>query len=121
MPKRADPQITRIEPLKPRGLRVRIHLDQGEPFEVTLEALERSRLGSGDALPTSRHHRLLNDDADIRVRDAALNLLSYRARTRQELRPLDTQSNAVCFRRERQADSHLERLLPRPHPNVEMA
>jgi len=86
MPKRADPQITRIEPLKPRGLRVRIHLDEGEPFEVTLEALERSRLGSGDALHTSRLHHLLNDDADIRVRDAALNLLSYRARTRQELR-----------------------------------
>lgn len=86
MSKKADPQITRIEPLKPRGLRVRIHLDQGEPFEVMLEALERSRLGSGDTIPANRLHNLIDNDAEIRVRDAALNLLSYRARTNQELR-----------------------------------
>ncbi|MCA9298302.1 MAG: regulatory protein RecX [Phycisphaerales bacterium] len=52
---------------------------------MTLEALERSRLGVGDALPHNRRHHLLDADADVRVRDAALNLLSYRARTRQEL------------------------------------
>ena len=54
--------------------------------EVTLEALERARLGVGDDLPSPRRHHLLNDDQDIRVRDAALNLISYRARTRRELR-----------------------------------
>lgn len=80
------PTITRIEPLRPRGLRVRIHLDRGEPLEVALEALERSRLGTGDPLPSNARHHLLNLDADVRVRDAALNLLSYRARTRTELR-----------------------------------
>ncbi len=63
-----------------------VHLDRGEPLEVTLEALERGRLGVGDPLPPTRLHHLLNDDADIRVRDAALNLISYRARTRTELR-----------------------------------
>ena len=63
-----------------------IHLDDGsEPFEVMLEALERSRLGVGDSLPGSTRHTLLNHDADVRVRDAALNLLSFRARTRTEL------------------------------------
>lgn len=82
----STPTITRIEPLRPRGLKVRVHLDRGEPFEVMLEALERHRLGVGDALPPDRHHHLLNDDADIRVRHAALNLLSYSARTRAELR-----------------------------------
>ena len=80
------PSITRIEPLRPRGLRMRIHLTAGEPFEVTLEALERSRLGVGDALPPNDRHHLLNADADVRVRDAALNFLSFRARTRSELR-----------------------------------
>ena len=78
--------ISRIEPLRPRGLRVRIHLSEGEPFEVALEALERSRLGVGDPLPSNARHHLLNADADVRVRDAALNLLSFRARTRTELR-----------------------------------
>lgn len=79
------PVITRVQPRRPRGLVVVVHLDEGEPFEVTLEALERSRLGVGDALPPARRTRLLDEDADIRVRDAALNLISYRARTRVEL------------------------------------
>ena len=82
-----DPSIKRIQPRKPRGLKVLIHLDDdSEPFEVMLEALERSRLGVGDALPRTIRHELMNHDADVRVRDAALNLLSYRARTRAELR-----------------------------------
>lgn len=80
------PLITRVQPLRPRGLKVLVHLDQGEPFEVMLESLERSRLGVGDLLPPDLHHHLLNNDQDIRVRDAALNLISYRARTREELR-----------------------------------
>lgn len=79
------PLITRLQPLRPRGLRVLVHLDRGEPFEVTLEALERARLGVGDPLPPAKRHHLLNADADILVRDAALNLISYRARTRREL------------------------------------
>ncbi|NNF14743.1 MAG: regulatory protein RecX [Gemmatimonadetes bacterium] len=53
---------------------------------MMLETLEQHRLGVGDELPPDRHHHLLNDDADIRVRHAALNLLSYSARTRAELR-----------------------------------
>jgi len=78
--------ITRIEPLGPRGLRVLIHLDEGESFEVMLEALELSRLGVGDPLPHDARLNLLETDADVRVRHAALNLLSYRARTRRELK-----------------------------------
>ena len=82
----SDLLITRIQPLRPRGLKVLIHTDCGEPFEVTLEALERNRLGVGDSLPEDRRHHLLNNDADVRVRDSALNLLSYRMRTRSELK-----------------------------------
>jgi regulatory protein len=65
---------------------VRLHLTRGEPLDVALEALERLRLGVGDPLPPRRRHHLLNADADVRVRDAALALLSHRARTRLELR-----------------------------------
>jgi len=63
-----------------------VHLDRGEALEVALEALERLRLGQGDPLPSNARHHLLEADADVRVREAALNLLSYRARTRTELR-----------------------------------
>ncbi|MCG6957958.1 MAG: recombination regulator RecX [Gemmatimonadetes bacterium] len=87
MPRKgADPLITRLEPLRPRGLRVRVHLDRGEPFEVFLEAVDGLRLGVGDPLPANRRHHLLNVDADVKIREAALNLLSFRARTRSELR-----------------------------------
>jgi regulatory protein len=53
---------------------------------VALEVLERHSLGVGDPLPSHRRHHLLNADADVRVRDTALHLLSHRARTRAELR-----------------------------------
>lgn len=81
-----DPVITRLEPLRPKGLAMRVHLDRGEPLEVALEALERMGLGVGDALPSNLRHHLLDADAEARVREAALNLLSHRARTRAELR-----------------------------------
>ncbi len=65
---------------------MRVHLDRGEPFDVALEALERMGLGVGDPLPPNRRHHLLDADAEVKVREAALNLLSHRARTRAELR-----------------------------------
>lgn len=80
-----DPRITRLEPFGPRGLIVRVHLEEGEPLEVMLEAIEICRLGAGDALAPDARSRLLDADADIRVREAALTLMSYRARTRREL------------------------------------
>jgi regulatory protein len=103
------PLVTRIEPLRPRGLRVLVHLDEGEPFEVTLEALELSRLGVGDRLSPDARRDLLEADADVRVREAALNLLSYRARTRSELR---TKLRQKGFGKER-IDACLDRLEQR--------
>ncbi|MEX2466021.1 MAG: regulatory protein RecX [Gemmatimonadota bacterium] len=79
------PRITRVEPFGRRGLEVRLHLDEGEPLKVALEAFERAVVGVGDTLPPDRRRSLLEVDADVRARDAALNLLSYRARTRTEL------------------------------------
>jgi regulatory protein len=81
----APPRITRLEPLGPRGLDVLVHLEGTDPFEVTLEALERSRLGVGDRLSEDARKELAELDADVRVREAALHLLSFRARTRKEL------------------------------------
>lgn len=83
----STPVITRVQPKRPRGVYVLLHLDDGaDPLEITLEALERERLGVGDPLSAAQKHQLLNADQDVRVRDAALNLISYRARTRSELR-----------------------------------
>jgi len=81
----ADAHVTRIEPLPPKGLRVLLHLDAGDPIEVTLEAIELTRLGVGDALSGEVRSKLLDLDADVRVREIALGLLGHRARTRQEL------------------------------------
>jgi regulatory protein len=81
----SEPHVTRVEPLPPKGLRVLLHLDEGDPLEVTLEAFELSRLGVGDALSGDVRTRLLELDADVRVREIALALLAHRARTRQEL------------------------------------
>ena len=79
------PRIARVEHFGRRGMEVRLHLTEGEPLEVALEAFEHSGLGSGDPLPADRRRALLDADADVRVRESALGILSYRARTRAEL------------------------------------
>lgn len=86
-----EPVVARLEPLRPRSLRVRVRLDpprpdDAPPLEVALEAVERLGLGVGDGLPPDRLRALQEADADVRARDAALTLLSHRARTRTELR-----------------------------------
>jgi len=104
-----SPLITRVEPLDPRSARVRVHLDAAEPLEITLEALELSRLGVGDTLPPAARLNLLETDADVRVREAALNLLVYRDRTRRELK---TRLRKKGFAGER-IDACLDRLEQR--------
>lgn len=79
------PRIERVERFGRRSLEVRLHLTDGELLQIALEAFERSGLDGGDDLPGERRRALLELDADVRVRDAALNVLSYRARTRSEL------------------------------------
>jgi regulatory protein len=81
----SEPHLLRVESLPPKGLRVLLHLDRGDPLEVSLEAFELSRLGVGDALSGDARAGLLDLDADVRVREIALGLLAHRARTRQEL------------------------------------
>ncbi|MDA0328298.1 MAG: regulatory protein RecX [Gemmatimonadetes bacterium] len=74
-----------------------------------LEALERSRLGVGDPLSPPARYALLDADGDLRVRDAALNLISYRARTRSELQRRLQQKGFVRTR----IDPCLDRLQER--------
>jgi len=78
-------RITKVEPFGRGGTRLRLYLDPGEPLEITLEAFERGRIGVGDELSSERRRALLDLDAEVRVREAALSLISYRARTRREL------------------------------------
>jgi len=79
------PRIERTKPLPPRGAKVELWLTNGERLEVMLEALEASRMGVGDDLDPARRQGLMALDADVRVREAALTLLSHRARTRRDL------------------------------------
>ena len=103
------PRVIRLEPVGRRGLTVRLHLDRGDPLDVALEAVDRTRLGRGDALEPRLRRRLLDADADVRVRDAALHLLSHRARTRRELqRKLRAKGHAA-----ERVDACLDRLTER--------
>lgn len=79
------PRIVRVEPFGRGSVKARIHLDEGETLEVMLEALERSRIGAGDLLSPKSRRALLEADADVRVRESALSLISFRSRTRTEL------------------------------------
>jgi regulatory protein len=61
-------------------------MEDGSSLEVATEALERSGVGSGDVLDEADRARLLDEDARWRVREAALELLARRPRTREELK-----------------------------------
>jgi len=104
-------RIERTRPLPPRGTKVEVWLESGERLEVMLEAFEGSRLGVGDPLDPARRGLLLGLDADVRVREAALALLSHRARTKRELerrlgeKGFDADRVAACI--ERLAESGL--------------
>jgi regulatory protein len=85
IPPALSPIVRAIEPLDASGLRARVLLEDGSFLEVATEALETSGLGTGDPLDEADRARLLDEDARWRVREAALELLSRRPRTRQEL------------------------------------
>lgn len=84
-PPTLSPIVRAIEPLDARGLRARVLLEDGSFLELATEALEKSGLGTGDALDEADRARLVDEDVRWRVREAALELLGRRPRTRQEL------------------------------------
>jgi len=80
-------RITRIAK-HPRRERARIHVDgEDRPrFELALDLLLRSGLGTGDTLEPERLAALEREDAPYRAREAALRLLAHRPRSGSELR-----------------------------------
>jgi regulatory protein len=80
-------QITRIR-RHPRRDRARIHVDgEAEPrLELALDLVAREGLAPGDTLTAARIRDLQREDGVYRAREAALSLLSHRARSRAELR-----------------------------------
>lgn len=78
-------KLLRLE-FKRRGLdRVVLHFDEGKPLDLALVIVERRQLGVGDEIDLKTLRSLEEDDRKWLVRQAALNLLSYRARGRTEL------------------------------------
>jgi regulatory protein len=66
--------------------RVLVHSEGAEPLEIALDVMERSGIHVGDDVTIQDLAQLQEDDTKWRVRQAALHLLSYRPRAKQELR-----------------------------------
>lgn len=81
------PKITAIR-RHPRKERVRVFVEGLEEprAELALDLVARTGLAPGDELDDDTLAPLLREDAAFRARDAALNLLSHRARSRAEIR-----------------------------------
>ena len=82
-------KILRIQLMPRKKNRVLVHLkgpEDIEPLEIALDVMERSGIHVGDDVTTKDLAQLQEDDAKWRVRQAALHLLSYRPRAKQELR-----------------------------------
>lgn len=80
-------KLTRLEH-RPRVDRVRLYVDdEADPrLEIAIDLLLRSGLARGDSVTTARLAALELEDQTYRAREAALSLLSHRARARAELR-----------------------------------
>ena len=81
------PKISAIK-RHPRKERVRVYVEEEkEPrAELALDLVLRAGLARGDELPDHLLEKLLLEDEGFRARDAALSLLSHRARSRVEIR-----------------------------------
>lgn len=80
-------QLTRLEP-RANGHRFRLYVDDEETsrVEIAADLLLRSGLARGDDVTEPRLTALAEEDEEYRAREAALSLLSHRARARVELR-----------------------------------
>lgn len=81
------PKITALK-RTPRKERVRIYVDGADvpAAELALDLVLRAGLATGDPLDDATLEPLLREDEAFRAREAALTLLSHRARSRLELR-----------------------------------
>lgn len=79
-------KISRIEPQKHHAERVNVYVDGEFRLALAQEVLLRERLRVGDPLTEARVRELEAEDQRWKAREAALGLLSFRARTGSELR-----------------------------------
>lgn len=79
-------KITAIQPQKHHAERVNVHVDGEFRLALAQEIVLRAGLRTGDAVTEERLRELEQQDVQWKARDAALNLLSFRARTATELR-----------------------------------
>ena len=79
-------KVLRIQLAPRKKNRVLVHLEGTEPLEIALDIMERSGIHVGDGVTAEDLAQLQEDNTKWRIRQAALHLLSYRARGEQELR-----------------------------------
>jgi len=79
-------KITRIEPQKHRRERYNIYINGDFGFGISRELVLKYNLHEGDMLDEEVIKRIILDEEKRRVKEKALSLLSYRARSTEELR-----------------------------------
>ncbi len=79
-------KVLRIQPMPRKKNRVLVHLEGTEPIDLALDVMERSGIHVGDTVAAKDLVQLQEDDTKWRTRQAALHLLAYRPRAKQELR-----------------------------------
>ncbi len=78
-------RITDIKPKSRKSRRYRIFIDGELAAEVNEEVIAKLDLRRNQAITPQRLEQITTAQQDSQTRQAALNLLNYRARTRQEL------------------------------------
>jgi len=79
-------KITAIQPQKLRADRVNVHVDGEFRLALAAELVLTEHLHVGDEVDEARLEALAAQDGGWKARDAALSLLSHRARTATELK-----------------------------------
>lgn len=79
------PKITKLVPQRRNPDLVNVHVDGEFRAAIAYAVLTEERVRTGDEITTDRLDRLLAADERWRAREAALSLLSVRARARGEL------------------------------------
>jgi len=77
--------VTRIEKMRSRQPRYRIHSDDGAPIILTEDLLVRFSLARGDELSEERLHEMHAASEQVSAKQHAYRFISYRARSEHEI------------------------------------
>jgi len=81
-----EKRISRIESQKKNQKRISVFLDGEFAFGLDQETFFRFGLKKGDILNKKKLNQILDSEKKIKVKNAALNFLSYRARSEKEIK-----------------------------------